>query len=536
MKKILQAAIILLTCSFSTHAKENQNPTTKVFDDGLPVNNPYQGNQALPFGANLFKGNFQSQRNNGLDSDYIIASGDKIKMHLWGLLQVNEVITVDAAGKIYIPEIGTIKAEGTRAKDLQTKVNAKINTIYKDGVEAYVNVLTATPISVFVTGSVIKPGQYSGLSSDSILAYLSQAGGIDPKLGSFRKIRIMRDNQPISQADLYQFLRWGKLPRFRFNDGDTILVQPQGTTVTVQGDARNPLRFEFRTKTSNGQELMQYARPFESVTNVAVSGTRHNQPWTNYQTRHQFKATRLHDGDIIRFTSDAQAKNIDITIEGSHLGNSYYAVKKGARLQELLDYIAVDQQDADIHNIYIKRKKIAIQQRENLEKSLHRLERSVLTAPASSNGEAAIRAKEAELILKFIANAKNVKPEGRVIVSNHGKVSNIRLEDGDVVVIPQLSDVVTIDGEVQIPQAVAYARNASLLDYIGNTGGFTERADHKRIIIQRPNGQILMGDKLTVKPGDKVVVFPKIDSKNMQFTKDLTQIIYQIALGATIAL
>lgn len=532
MQKILGISFTLFVLLFSpSHA--NENPSTAVFDDGLPASKP-QGSKVAHYGANLFSGKFQSQRDDGLDPDYIIASGDKIKMHIWGLLEANEVVTVDAAGKMYIPEIGATKVAGTRAKDLLAKVKSKIKTVYDDGVDAYVSVLTATPISVFVTGPVTKPGQYSGLASDSILAYLSQAGGIHHTRGSFRKIRIMRGGKPVAQADLYEFLRWGKLPRFHFKDGDTILVEPQGPTVTIQGDARIPVRFEFRNKTTNGQELMKYARPFESVTNIAISGTRKGQPWSSYQSRQQFKPTRLHDGDIIRFTSDAQPTDIDIVIEGSHLGNSYYAVKKGTRLQELLDYVSVDPNDADIKNIYIKRKKIAALQRKNLEKALKRLERSVLTAPASSDGEASIRAKEADLVLKFIANAKKVRPEGRVVVSSHGKVSNVRLEDGDVVIIPQLSDIITIDGEVQIPQAVAYSRNASVLDYIASTGGFTDRADHKRIVIQKPNGQITMGSNLKVSPGDQILVFPKVDTKNMQFGKDLTQVIYQVALGAKV--
>jgi protein involved in polysaccharide export with SLBB domain len=532
--KLILAIFWLLSINLNLNlAIAAENPNTKVFDEGLPVTHSVKNNVA-PYGANLFNGKFQSQRNDGLNPDYTIASGDKIKMHIWGLMEANEVVTVDAAGKMYVPEIGAVKVAGVRARDLLSVVRGKIRTVYDDGVDVYVSILTATPVSVFVTGPVNKPGQYSGLPTDSLLAYLSQAGGINHKRGSFRKIRIMRGNKVVAQADLYQFLRYGKLPQFHFKDGDTILVEQQGATVTVQGDARNPARFEFRSKTSNGQELIKYARPNESVTNVAVSGTRKNQPWSVYQPRQRFRGMRLRDGDVVRFISDAQAKDIDITIEGSHLGNSYYAVKKGSRLQELLDYVAVDPNDADIKNIYIKRKKIAEQQRKNLEQSLHRLERAVLTAPAQSDGEASIRSKEAGLVLKFIENARKVRPEGRVVVSDHGKVSNIRLEDGDVIVIPQESDIVTIDGEVQIPQAVVYAKNASVLDYVANAGGFTDRADHEHIVVVKPNGKVNTGGYLKVQPGDQILVFPKIETKNLQFAKDITQVIYQIALGAKV--
>lgn len=531
MKSILILAFFgLLIIDFAI-AAENSN--TKVFDEGLPMTSLVKDNVA-PYGANLFNGRFQAQRNDGLNPDYTIAPGDKIKMHIWGHLDTNEVVTVDAAGKIYIYKVGAVKVAGVRARDLLSVVKGKIKTVYSDGVDVYVSVLTATPVSVFVTGPVNKPGQYSGLPTDSVLAYLSQAGGINHKRGSFRKIRIMRNNKTIFQADLYQFLRYGKLPRFHFKDGDTILVDQQGAMVTVQGDARNPAKFEFRNKTSNGKELIKYARPNKSVTNVAVSGTRNNQPWSIYQSHQQFRNIRLQDGDIVRFISDAQAKDMDIKIEGSHLGNSYYAVKKGSRLQELLDYVAVDHNDADIKNIYIKRKKIAEQQRKNLEQSLHRLERAVLTAPAQSDGEASIRSKEASLVLKFIENARKVRPEGRVVVSDNGKVSNIRLEDGDIVVIPQKSDIVTIDGEVQIPQAVVYASNASVLDYIANAGGFTDRADHEHIVVVKPNGKVKTGGHLKAQPGDQILVFPKIETKNLQFAKDITQVIYQIALGAKV--
>lgn len=528
VKKLFPLISILLICNISS---ADENTTAKIFDEGLPTT---QKTHIQPYGSSLFSDKKASGSNSSVNKDYLIVSGDKIKLNLWGIIQANEILTVDTSGKIYIPEIGTVSVEGVKAGALSGVVKRKIKTVYDDGVNAYVTLLSNTPIKVFVTGPVNHPGQYSGMPSDSALHFIAQAGGIQHQRGSFRVIRVLRGNKPIANIDLYQFLRWGTLPTVNFKDGDTILIGPQSATVTVQGDARNPKRIEFRGKSSNGQRLMDIARPFESVTNVAVSGTRNNQPWSAYHPITEFKSVRLLDGDVIRFISDSQAKNIDITIEGSHLGNSYFAVNKGTRLQELLDFVPIAPDDADIKNIYIKRKKIAAQQRAALEQSLKRLERSVLTAPARSDGEATIRAKEAELVLKFVENARRNRPEGRVVVSNGQKVSNVRLEDGDVIVIPQLSDVVTIAGEVQIPQAIVYSPAAKAIDYIAQAGGFSERADQKRIALLKPNGRVVMGETLQVSAGDQIMVFPKVDTKNMQFAKDITQIIYQIALGARV--
>jgi hypothetical protein len=207
-------------------------------------------------------------------------------------------------------------------------------------------------------------------------------------------------------------------------------------------------------------------------------------------------------------------------------------VKSGSRLQEVLDYVSVDPNEADIGNIYIKRKSVALEQKKNIDESLRRLERSVLTAPASSDGEAVIRAKEAELILKFVERASTVRPEGKIVVSDRGKIANIRMEDGDIIVIPPKSDVVMISGEVQVPQSVVFASNASLKDYIAQAGGYTERANEESLMIVKPNGKVIMGSNVQVAAGDQIMVYPRLDTKDMQFTKDLVQIVYQIAVAA----
>ncbi len=114
----------LSTLLFSTLgiAVAAENPNTKVFDDGLPVDSQASTANVLPYGASLFSGKFQSQRDDGLNPDYIIASGDKIKMHIWGLMEANEVVTVDASGKMYVPEIGAVKVAGVRVLSLYSYV------------------------------------------------------------------------------------------------------------------------------------------------------------------------------------------------------------------------------------------------------------------------------------------------------------------------------------------------------------------------------------------------------------------------------
>lgn len=505
----------------------------QIFDEGLPRASR-SGQNLQPFGANLFAGNYVSRRANALDPNYQVIAGDKISLRMWGEATANEVMTVDANGNVFIPDVGEIQMVGTKASEVSNKIKAAVGKVYKDGVDVYANLLTASSkeVTVFVTGSVLKPGQYTGLPDDSVLAFLHQAGGVDPKRGSYRQVLVKRGQQRIASVDLYDFVNNGSLPRTLFRDGDTIVVRPQGSMISVEGDTRNNYRFEFLGNSINGAQLVKYARPDSSVTNIAVSGTRDGLPNSSYISYEQFLRTRLYDGDSVRFVTDAPTPVMDISLEGSHLGNSYLAIKRGSRLQEVLDYVSVDPNEADIGNIYIKRKSVAIEQKKNIDEALRRLERSVLTAPASSDGEAAIRAKEAELILKFVERASTVRPEGKIVVSDRGKVANIRMEDGDIIVIPAKSDVVMISGEVQVPQSVVYAPNATLKDYIAQAGGYTERANEDSLMVVKPNGKVIMGSNLQVAAGDQIMVYPRLDTKDMQFTKDLVQIVYQIAVAA----
>lgn len=494
------------------------------------------GRLSPPFGANLFEGAFQAERGEGLTPDYTIAPGDRVAVRLWGAVTVDETTAVDAQGNIFIPNVGPIRVMGVRAGDLDSVVREHVRSVYTQNVEVYVNLLTATPVSVYVTGSVLRPGQFAGLPSDSLLSFLHRAGGIDPERGSYRKIRVLRGGVEIARVDLYRFLREGQVPDLRFADGDVVLVEPQGLTVTVEGTARNPFRFEFGGQAARGGEVVDITRPLPSASHVAVAGNRPSGPFSIYVPLKEFRNLNLRDGDRLRFEADERAQVYDISLEGSYLGPSFYAVRRDATLPELLDYIPVDPARADAGSVYIRRKSVMRQQKEILEEALRRLEQTVYTAPASSDGEANIRAKEAELVSQFVQRARQIQPQGKVVVSENGRVADVRLEDGDVVVIPEKTNLVVIGGEVLIPQAVVYTSGMGIKDYIARAGGFTDRGDPGRVILMHPNGAVALDAGSDIQSGDQILVMPRVDTKSMQFSKDVTQILYQVAVAAGVAL
>lgn len=489
-----------------------------------------------PYGANLFAGGYETERSDGLNDNYLIAPGDKLNIWIWGAVNFSNVVTVDNQGNIFIPDVGPINVKNVPASQVNNLVTSKIGDVFTNNVNIYVNLLTTTPVSVFVTGPVIRPGQYAGQSSDSVLYFLKRAGGIDSERGSYRQIKVLRQNQVLQQIDLYEFMQKGKMPKLSLKDQDVILVEPQGPMINVAGKVRNPFRFELKQRNTLGSELVNYALPLAKVSHVGVIGDRANGPFSIYLPYKDFAQVQLKDGDKVLFNDDMHAQVYDVQVTGSYMGPSYFTVRKETKLHDLLNHIPINPDLADYQSIYLMRKSVAIRQKEMLDESLNRLERSVFTAPASSDGEATIRAKEAELVMQFVDKARKIQPLGKVVVADKGIIANIQLEQGDQIVIPNKTDLIQVGGEVLMPQAVVYNANADLDDYVAWAGGFTERANDQRIAVVHANGLVEFKGQGNVQPGDQIMVLPKVDSKTMQSVKDITQIIYQIAVAANVAI
>ena len=524
--------------SAGTYTGQNRNntllPGESDIRDLLPSSS--DGNLPPPYGANLFAGGYETERSDGLNDDYLIAPGDKLNIWIWGAVTYSDITTVDNQGNIFVPNVGPIKVDGVQASQVDSYVTSQIKRIYTNNVSVYVNLLTATPVSIYLSGPVIRPGQYAGMASDSVLYFLKRAGGIDSERGSYREINIIRKSKTIHSIDLYEFIRTGIMPDVNFQDGDIILVTPQKAAVTVAGVVRNPFRFELKQSLESGKQLSQFARPFSKASHVAVAGHRADGPFSVYLTSEAFQSFQLKDGDNVLFNDDLHSDVIDVQITGSHKGPSYFAVKESTRLNDLLSHIPIDESLANTDSIYLLRKSVAARQKELLDDSLNRLEKNVLTAPASSSGEAEIRVQEAELVLQFTERARTVEPLGKVIISDQGNRANVMLETGDIVVIPYKTDLIQISGEVMIPQAVVYNPNATIDDYVAWAGGFSDKANDERIAIVRSNGLVDFSKGAKIQKGDEILVLPKVDSKTIQSVKDITQIIYQIAVAANVAL
>lgn len=498
------------------------------------------------FGANLFTGAFARQGATQFNPDYVVAVGDKIQVRLWGAFDFDAPLTVDPQGNIFVPHAGPVRVLGVRNQDLQQLVNAAVTKVFRSNVFSYASLAAAQPVRVFVSGFVNRPGLYSGTSMDSLLHYLDQAGGIDPARGSFLTVEVKRGTTVRATANLYDFLLNGTMPLIQLGDGDVIFVAPRRNSVKVSGLVENAKRFEFANQTLSVSDLARIAKPQASATHVRVIRNTGVTKHVDYYSLTDASNAMLRNGDEVEFTADKKPGTITVRVEGEHLSAQEYVLPYGARIGDLLKQIQYSER-SDKDSVQLFRLSVKERQRVMLQSSLRTLENVALTARSGTSDEARLRKDEAELILQWVERAKKIEPSGQVVIAQASTRDELLLENGDVLRVPTLDGLVLINGEVLFPNAIAFDQSLSLDGYINRAGGYTQNADAARVVVARRDGSFVQatGEKgwfflsngdVSVRPGDEVLVLPKIDVKSRQIWKDMTQILYQIAVSAKVVL
>ncbi|WP_096021293.1 polysaccharide biosynthesis/export family protein [Campylobacter lanienae] len=491
------------------------------------------------FGENLFNGNFTMVSQHIYNPDYILAIGDVVNVKLWGAYEFEQQLTIDSQGNIFLPKVGVIRLLGVKNSNLVTTISKSVKRVFKENVHVYADMGIYQNVSIFVTGNVNKPGLYQGLSSDSLIQFIDKAGGINPQYGSFRNITVVRNNQPYKSIDLYDFMVDGKIEMFALKNGDVILVGSVGAYMSASGEVLRSYRFEAKDGTMSLKELSRLAGIKPVVTQAIVrSHADNSQIQINSYPLAEFDSVSLRAGDAVEFMTDHSAREVRVNIDGEHSGSRAIVMPKGATLGDLMDKIGFNPQ-SNIDALQLFRKSVAKMQKNLIESHLRELESIALTTSSDTTQEAQIRATEAKAILDFIERARMVEPKGQVVISNKDDIYQIVLQEDDTIYIPTKDNIVIVQGEVSMPGAFTHVADSDIEDYIKMAGDLSSRADSSRVILVSANGKagkFRASSGENVYPGDSILVLPKVETKMLQATSILTQILYQLAIAAKVVI
>ena len=249
----------------------------------------------------------------------------------------------------------------------------------------------------------------------------------------------------------------------------------------------------------------------------------------------------LKEGDEIFIKSNPSLNSdLSISLEGEVKFPGDYRFKRGETLNDVIRRAGGFTDFAYPKGILFLRESIKEKEKEQISDLIQRAEADI--AQQSINGSETL-----DLSQDILDKLNNFEAIGRLVVNLSRDLSlsdNIVLEAGDRILIPNVSQTVTVIGETQQNTSHIYRKGLTRNDYIDLSGGLTRRADKKLIYVVRANGEVNINSysKLLVKrrniqiePGDTIIVPTKIDTENnLTLWTNVTQIVYQgaVALAA----
>lgn len=217
-----------------------------------------------------------------------------------------------------------------------------------------------------------------------------------------------------------------------------------------------------------------------------------------------------------------------VTIEGQVKSPGIYAIKnQGERISDLLNRAGGINQFAFVEGATLIRKTEFYSEPTDIEKQINDLERlrekfdrspellteseMALLNRIEQNINDLEKRKESNQNLSNFAKRERIKEviernaltsniqlkqaeaigiDLQDILDNVGSVSDLLLEEGDVLIIPRKSETVRLRGKLLYPTTSRYVEGKSLKYYIDNAGGFDYRAKKKGTYVVYANGEV----------------------------------------------
>jgi polysaccharide export outer membrane protein len=124
-----------------------------------------------------------------VDGPYLLDSGDRLRIFVYGHPNLSRLYTVDHQGTVPVPLIGEVPARGRTTKSLARAIAARLGAQYVREPQVTVDVAQNRPF--FILGEVRNAGQYPYVSGMTAKAAVAIAGGFADRANE-RRIQITR--------------------------------------------------------------------------------------------------------------------------------------------------------------------------------------------------------------------------------------------------------------------------------------------------------------------------------------------------------
>ena len=469
------------------------------------------------------------------------------------------------AGDAYTNNIRVIRKSG-REYSVHTVGEFEMNGfLLKDGDSLYVDsVIPRFSNMAEVRGAVFHPGQYQMDGSIKTVRQLIQAAdGL--REDAFVKRAVMhRQQEDLTMAALsvdIEGIMAGTSPDIPLRKNDVLYIPSAldmkgERTLTINGEVNYPGIYEYADSTAIEDLILQAGGLTEAASMARVDVFRrikNPDAVTDDEKMAETYTFSLRDGFVMgegedfhlqpydevfvrRSPAYSEQQNVKISgavnFEGEYAmdtkdyrlsdlvkaagGLSSLGYAKGARLQRPLNDEEKKQRETSMRNSQIQL----------YEESL-RSEKEYDLDKADSILNLRLDLGDSYLVAINLEKA----------LQNPGGVDDIRLREGDELVVPQFINTVKISGEVMFPTSMSYEKGKSLKYYIKRAGGFADRAHKSHVYAIYMNGSVKELGRRTgkgdIQPGCEIMV-PSKPQRNKMTPQEIMTIGISTASLATV--
>jgi protein involved in polysaccharide export with SLBB domain len=484
--------------------------------------------------------------------DYVLNVGDIVTISMTGSIEGSVDKEIDTNGRIFLPRVGSVRLAGVRYGSLKAVIASAIGSQYR-GYSVNVGIRQLRGVRVYVTGFANNPGTYS-VNSLSTMANAVLAAGGPSAGGSFRSIKLFRNNELVREFDLYQFvLNGNKANDAILQNEDVLYISPVGEQVAITGSVNSEAIFEAKSG-ETFEDLLRYAGGTNSLADqsrlMLYRLSNFDSIGVQEVSRSEAAGMFAKGGDIVQVLSEGtlirsvSKQSVLVRIEGEVERPGSYYVPANTRLEDVLAKAGGLSSRAFVFGTRLERVSVRRQQRESYKDAIEQLEISLAAAPLTNEGlgDASERNSQIAAARAVLDKMRQTEPDGRVVLDISPAATTLPgefiLENNDRIVIPPRPTTVGVFGAVYRPASFAIdeTRPMSAQAYLDRAGGPLKSGARGETFVVRANGEVLSKRngalKAKVLPGDVIFVPVKTQSGGF-WTKlrEISTVLFQLGLS-----
>ena len=441
------------------------------------------------------------------------------------------------AGDAYTNNIRLVRKSG-REYSVYTVGEFDMNGfLLKDGDSLYVDSVIPRFSNVAeVRGAVFHPGQYQMDGSiKTVRQLIKAADGL--REDAFLKRAVMhRQKEDLTMEALsvdIEGIMAGTTPDIPLRNNDILFipsaVEMKGEqTLTIEGEVNFPGIYQYAENTTIEDLVLQAGGLTEAASMARVDVFRRIKNPDAVQDDEKLAETfsfSLRDGlalgdgqdfhlqpydEVFVRKSPAYSEQRNVKISGAVNFEGEYAMdNKDYRLSDLVEAAGGLSSLAYAKGARLQRT-LTDEEKQQRETSMKNSQ--IQLYEESLRSERAYDMAKADSILNMRLDLGDTYPVAINLeraMQNPGGDDDVRLREGDELVVPQFSNTVKISGEVMYPISLNYEKGKSLKYYIKRAGGFADRAHKSHVYAIYMNGSVQqLGRRASkdIQPGCEIVV------------------------------